>query len=38
MNEGLIMTGDDRGIIRIWDLKIMRCQQVIKVAKNITNI
>lgn len=38
LDEGLIVTGDDRGTMKIWDLKNLRCQQVIKVANTINKI
>lgn len=38
LDEGLIVTGDDRGTMKIWDLKTLRCQQVIKVANTINKI
>ena len=38
LGEGLIITGDDRGFMKVWDLKNMRCQQVIKVANTINKI
>jgi len=32
------MTGDDKGILRIWDPKILRCLQIMKVTKTINNL
>lgn len=32
LSEGLVVTGDDRGTMKVWDLQSLRCQQVIKVA------
>lgn len=36
LSEGFIVSGDDRGTLRIWDLNNLRCQQVLKVAKSLS--
>lgn len=38
LSDGLIVTGDDRGTMKVWDLQSLRCQQVIKVANTINKI
>ncbi len=38
LSDGLIVTGDDRGTMKVWDLQSLRCQQVIKVARTINKI
>ena len=32
-NTSLIVTGDDTGCIRVWDLRTLKCVQVVKVAR-----
>jgi WD40 repeat protein len=32
-NSSMICTGDDVGCIRVWDLRMMRCIQVVKAAR-----
>lgn len=32
-NTSLIVTGDDTGSIRVWDLRTLKCVQVVKVAR-----
>lgn len=38
LQGGLIVSGDDRGSMRVWDLNTLRCQQVIKVANSINQL
>ena len=36
IGSSIVVTGDDAGIVRVWDLKYIRCLQVIKLAKEIS--
>ena len=35
LHGSLVITGDDKGTVRIWDLTKMRCQQVLKVGQSL---
>lgn len=34
----MIVTGDDIGFLKLWDLNYMRCLQSIKIAKGLTQL
>lgn len=34
----MIVTGDDIGVLKLWDLNYMRCLQSIKIAKALTKL
>ena len=34
----MIISGDDIGFVKLWDLNYMRCLQSIKIAKNLQQI
>jgi len=34
----MIISGDDIGHLKLWDLNYMRCLQSIKIAKNLTQL
>jgi len=36
--DGTIVTGDDRGNLRIWDLNALRCYQTFRIANFITHL
>lgn len=37
-NSSLICTGDDVGFVRVWDLRMMRCTQVVKAARWLSHL
>ena len=36
LNDGIVISGDDKGNLRFWDLGKMRCQQVLHVSNTLT--
>ena len=36
LSDGIVISGDDKGNLRIWDLGKMRCQQVLHVSNSLT--
>jgi WD40 repeat protein len=38
LDDGFVVSGDDRGSLRIWDLNHFRCQQVLKVGNTLTTL